>query len=204
MNETTTAGWPKYRSHKIVEAARITLIDDYGTIWVRSAPTAPVQPFQPTVEGMAKTAEVGGFAIIYEDGFKSISPARVFLDGYSEVVEEVEHKQAFAVARVCHEVNRAICEAAGDMSQKPWFEAEQWQMNSAVRGVQYALAHPDATPEQQHEAWMADKLADGWVWGATKDPDAKTHPCLVAYHLLPFEQRVKDHAFRAVVGALTA
>ena len=30
------------------------------------------------------------------------------------------------IARACHEANRAICEAAGDFSQKPWAEAEDW------------------------------------------------------------------------------
>ena len=109
-----------------------------------------------------------------------------------------------SIARVCHEVNRAICEASGDHSQKSWETAAQWQRDSAVRGVAFTLANPAATPADQHVAWMQDKLADGWVYGAVKDAEAKTHPCLVAYDELPFEQRVKDHAFRAIVGAMSA
>jgi hypothetical protein len=46
-------------------------------------------------------------------------------------------------------------------------------------------------------------MNEGWVYGETKDPVAKTHPCLVAYNDLPIEQQVKDHLFRAVVKALT-
>ena len=107
------------------------------------------------------------------------------------------------IAEVCHEVNRAICEASGDSSQKPWADAEDWQRASAVAGVKYTLAHPDATPADQHDAWSADKLSAGWVYGPTKDASAKTHPCLVPYDQLPFEQRVKDHAFRAVVATMT-
>jgi hypothetical protein len=106
------------------------------------------------------------------------------------------------VARVCHEVNRAICEAAGDHSQVPWDQAEQWQRDSAIKGVLFALEHPKATPADQHENWRRDKEADGWVYGAVKDPDSKTHPCMVPYAELPFEQRVKDYAFRAIVSAL--
>ena len=107
------------------------------------------------------------------------------------------------IARVCHEVNRAICEAAGDHSQEPWDQAEQWQRDSAIKGVQFAVQNPNAPPSAQHDAWMADKLADGWRHGEVKDAQAKTHPCIVAYDALPFDQRVKDHAFRAVVAALS-
>jgi hypothetical protein len=108
------------------------------------------------------------------------------------------------IARVCHEVNRAICEAAGDASQRPWNEAEQWQRDSAVQGVHFAINNPDATASAQHEAWMADKRADGWTCGSVKDATAKTHPCMVPYDQLPFEQRVKDHAFKAVVRAMAS
>lgn len=108
------------------------------------------------------------------------------------------------IARVCHEAKRAICTAFGDHSQKPWNEAEQWQRDNAIRGVRFALDNPAAPPSAQHDAWMADKLADGWVYGPVKDPEAKTHPCLVPYDQLPPEQRVKDYVFKAVVAAMKA
>lgn len=106
------------------------------------------------------------------------------------------------IATVCHEVNRSICEASGDFSQKSWNEAEQWQRDSALRGVQFAMDNPGASADAQHNAWLNDKLNDGWVYGPVKDADAKVHPCICAYDELPFEQRVKDHAFKAVVKAM--
>lgn len=106
------------------------------------------------------------------------------------------------IASVCHEANRAICEAAGDHSQKSWHDAEDWQRESAIKGVDFAIANPLASADAQHNAWMQDKLADGWVYGATKDAEAKTHPCIVAYDALPFDQRVKDHVFKAIVMAM--
>lgn len=106
------------------------------------------------------------------------------------------------IASVCHEVNRAICEASGDHTQKSWRDADQWQRDSAIKGVEYALANPNASPEAQHEAWMNDKLSDGWIYGIEKDANAKTHPCIASYDSLPFEQRVKDYAFRAIVKAM--
>ena len=106
------------------------------------------------------------------------------------------------IARVCHEANRALCETHEDGSQVPWDEAADWQRDSAIKGVQFALDSPDAGDTAQHDAWCADKLADGWSYGASKDPEAKTHPCLVPFDQLPPEQQAKDRLFRAIVLAL--
>ena len=108
-----------------------------------------------------------------------------------------------AIAEICHGVNRVICEAAGDRSQASWEDAESWQRQSALKGVLFALDNPGASASAQHDAWMADKLSDGWTYGDTKDAAAKTHPCIVPYDALPFEQRVKDHVFRALVTLLS-
>lgn len=108
------------------------------------------------------------------------------------------------IARVCHEANRGWCEATGDFSQRPWGEAELWQRDSAIKGVLYALEHPDAPDSAQHDAWMADKFATGWVYGPTKDAATKTHPCLVPFEQLPMEQQAKDRIFRAIVKALAS
>ncbi len=105
------------------------------------------------------------------------------------------------VAMVCHETNRAYCESVGDTSQKSWHEAEQWQRESAINGVRFKLDNPAALPSAQHDAWRADKVKDGWVYGPVKDVAAKTHPCIIPYDGLPVEQKLKDYLFQAVVGA---
>jgi hypothetical protein len=105
------------------------------------------------------------------------------------------------IANVCHEANRAYCETIGDESQKPWQEAEQWQRESAIKGVEFALSNPDAPASAQHDAWLADKERDGWKYGAVKNPETKEHPCFVPYDQLPAEQRVKDYLFKAIVSA---
>lgn len=105
------------------------------------------------------------------------------------------------IAIVCHEANRAYCQTIGDDSQKPWEEAEQWQRDSAIKGVEYAALHPDAPPSAQHGAWMEDKLAQGWKYGPVKDAAKKEHPCIMPYDGLPLEQRIKDSLFRGVVFA---
>lgn len=105
-------------------------------------------------------------------------------------------------AELAHEANRLYCEGIGDASQLPWRDAPAWQRESAINGVRVALS--GATPEQQHAAWSADKIAAGWVYGPAKDADAKTHPCLVPYADLPDAQRRKDSLYLAVVRALAA
>lgn len=105
-------------------------------------------------------------------------------------------------ARAAHEANRAYCIAIGDHSQPSWDDAPDWQKSSARNGVSGALA--GATPEQSHEAWFAEKVATGWKYGPTKDPEAKEHPCMVTYAELPEAQRAKDNIFIAVVRAVGA
>ena len=105
------------------------------------------------------------------------------------------------IARVCHEVNRAYCEALGDMSQPAWEDAPMWQRDSARMGVDLHMSK-NVGPEASHESWMAQKVAEGWVYGPTKDPEAKTHHCIVPFDMLPREQQAKDFIFRSVVHAL--
>ena len=107
------------------------------------------------------------------------------------------------IARICHESNRAYCEAIGDSTQKPWDLAEEWQKESAIKGVDFAVKNPNLPDSSQHDSWLADKEKDGWVYGPVKDPSKKQHPCMVPYDQLPIEQRRKDALFKGIVGSLT-
>ena len=104
------------------------------------------------------------------------------------------------IAEICHIVNKAYCDAIGDLSQTPWNDAPDWQKESAINGVKFHMEN-DVTPEQSHESWMKQKLDDGWVYGAKKNVDKKEHPCMVLYSDLPEEQRMKDKLFKAVVDS---
>ena len=108
--------------------------------------------------------------------------------------------QIEAAARAAHEVNRSYCEAGGDTSQKSWEEAPNWQRQSALEGVRAVI--DGKTPEQLHESWMAEKIANGWRYGEVKDAEAKTHPCIVQYVELPEFQQRKDEIFRSTVCAV--
>jgi hypothetical protein len=107
------------------------------------------------------------------------------------------------IARICHEMNRRFCQLTGDDSQPAWEDAPAWQRSSAISGVEFTIANPDAPPSASHDSWWALKKLEGWVYGETKDPKAKTHPCCVPYEQLPPVQRAKDHIFQAVVRGLS-
>jgi len=116
-------------------------------------------------------------------------------------VSDETNKMILACAEATHEANRIYCEAIGDTSQVPFRAAPAWQRESAINGVRAALS--GATPRELHEGWCAEKQAAGWQYGAVKDADAKTHPCLVPYAQLPPQQQAKDRLFGEVVRAMS-
>jgi hypothetical protein len=108
------------------------------------------------------------------------------------------------IAKICHEANRALCENQGDYTQRPWDDAEDWQRESALDGVLFHLAHPEAGPSAGHQNWLAQKEREGWKYGEVKNPERKEHPCFVPFAELPPEQQAKDYLFQGIVAALAS
>lgn len=106
------------------------------------------------------------------------------------------------IARTAHEANRAYCLALGDTSQPSWDDAPDWQKASALAGVRFHAANPDASPAASHESWLEERRRDGWSWGPIKNPELKQHPCFCPYDELPIEQRAKDYLFAGIVRAM--
>ena len=106
------------------------------------------------------------------------------------------------IAMVCHQANKKWCEANDDNTQVDWRFAPEWQQKSAIEGVEFRLANPDAPASAMHDNWSKEKIADGWVYGEVKDSEKKTHPCLVPFEELPLYQQKKDKLFSAIVDAL--
>lgn len=107
-----------------------------------------------------------------------------------------------AAAKVAHMANKAWCEANGDTSQPDWENAPDWQRSSAINGAKFHAENPEAGDSASHDSWMKEKVDAGWVYGAVKDPEEKTHPCIVPFNELPKHQQVKDTIFRSVVHAI--
>lgn len=82
------------------------------------------------------------------------------------------------IAQVAHEAIRALQHIHGDTAPSlPWPCEFDHVRASAIHGVK--RARKGATPEQLHESWCEFKRAAGWVHGDVKDPEARTHRCLV-------------------------
>ena len=107
-----------------------------------------------------------------------------------------------AVAKICHEANRAYCQSLGDLSQQPWDEAPEWQRSSAIKGVSFHVANPLANASASHECWLEEKRSTGWTYGPVKDAEKKEHPCFRPFLDLPIEQQAKDMLFKHVVDSL--
>lgn len=107
-----------------------------------------------------------------------------------------------AIAIACHQANKAWCQVNGDDSQKDWTYAEEWQRESALKGVEFRINNPNSGHDAQHNSWMQEKITQGWVYGETKDAALKIHPCIVPFSQLPEFQQKKDALFCAIVDSL--
>lgn len=77
-------GWPQYESHKIVRAAQIvsiSTVDGKRLITVQPEDGGPATWFEPDLANMP--ANVGDWAMLYPDNYKSICPAKAFAEGYT-------------------------------------------------------------------------------------------------------------------------
>jgi hypothetical protein len=77
--------WPHYQSHRIVQAARIVGFNaDRSKAIVQARKDGPEEEFAPSVPAMLEKAEINGFAMHYDDGFRSIIPQAAFESGYRQ------------------------------------------------------------------------------------------------------------------------
>lgn len=105
------------------------------------------------------------------------------------------------LASITHATNKAYCETIGDNSQPNWSDEIEDKKASAIDGVRALVTNPALTCEELHENWMKFKAAQGYIYGKTKDDEAKTHPCMVPYSDLDVHKKFKDTLFHAVVTA---
>jgi hypothetical protein len=88
MSEATASEMPRYRSHKTVWALKIAGTseqDKHGTLYLEIADPgyAPVKVEAAVVSRYFP--KPGDYLVVYEDGYRSISPAKAFEDGYTRI-----------------------------------------------------------------------------------------------------------------------
>lgn len=128
---------PRYRSHKTVRALKIKSIEPDGSAprgascsCILTPEEADYAPFRVDEEYCRKhNPQAGGYYVVYADGYKSFSPSKAFVEGYS-LIEKSYAAAELAVKRppVTFEYRglsyeqascraQAICRAAGVTGQ---------------------------------------------------------------------------------------
>lgn len=107
------------------------------------------------------------------------------------------------ISAVVHAAMSAFKLALGEAPLPVWADAGADMQESTRAGVMFRLENPHAAISAQHDQWMAERKAAGWVYGARKDVAARTHPSLVPYEELSRTERQKDALFAAIVKALS-
>lgn len=89
------AEMPRYKCHKEVWALKIAKIDYHGNFNSEGAGGlgATIIPDDPRYAAfevdnryvMKHAPKVGGYYVVYDDGYKSFSPAKAFEDGYTKI-----------------------------------------------------------------------------------------------------------------------
>jgi len=84
---------PKYKCHKEVYALKIKeIVKDYDSSIITPEESGYLS-FHVTFDYIRKhDPQVGGYYVVYKDGYKSFSPAKAFEDGYTLI----EHEQSEA------------------------------------------------------------------------------------------------------------
>lgn len=84
---------PRFKCHKVVAAAKILAIfPEPNFDGAQLQLDIPNRPLMLVESGYMDKHEpvVGGYYVVYTDGYASFSPGDVFEDGYTRIEEEVE------------------------------------------------------------------------------------------------------------------
>jgi len=109
------------------------------------------------------------------------------------------------LGRLQHALRREIALMFGDGSVPPeWADSPAWMHADSERGALALLAQPDKTAREEHDRWMAAKIADGWSYGPVRDNERKRHPSMVPFDDLPPGEQLKDIVTVALTRELRA
>jgi hypothetical protein len=106
------------------------------------------------------------------------------------------------IARICHEAIVAYRKSLGDNSQKSWDKAGKDEKEGITKSVTLHLVNVDAWPAENHNAWLKERIDNGWVFGEVEDEGKKTHPHIVPYEQLPIDQQIRECLLRGITQSL--
>lgn len=116
--------------------------------------------------------------------------------------------QVWQVAAISYECLKAYVKRIEGVNWPDWNNASIESRHSTADGVLYIKRLLDkaemVSPADVHANWMIKKEDAGWKYGEVKDLEAKTHPCMVPFRMLPEEEKGKDYLMLGVVTYLLA
>lgn len=107
------------------------------------------------------------------------------------------------IAIIAHLAIASLSAFAGESDVVNEFEAlPDAKKEALISGVSMLLENPEAGHDARHNAWVAEMLEAGWVYGKKKDDEAKTHPRIVDFEKLNKLEREKEILLHAIVRAM--
>jgi len=104
-------------------------------------------------------------------------------DQLTQTDKEPNRTAARRIPRILALVGAGIIEVKqGDAANEP----------TADDVAAYLRFHRELLAEEEHKAWMEERIASGWRYGTPRDNVRKLHPLLVSYAKLPEDQKNKD------------
>ncbi|MBB3752486.1 hypothetical protein FHT44_004998 [Mycolicibacterium sp. BK634] len=82
---------------------------------------------------------------------------------------------------------------------EPWSTRDE-KFRTQYLEITSKMMGPDRfeSPEAAHDSWWQAYIDLGWTYGPVRDVDAKTHPDMVPFADLGWEERVKDAVWIAL------
>lgn len=87
MSEASAAEMPRYKCHKEVWAFKISKIHmNDKNDWIITPTEEGYMPLHVSYSFINKhNPQVGGYYVVYKDGYRSFSPKEAFEEGYSRI-----------------------------------------------------------------------------------------------------------------------
>ena len=158
-----------FQCHKVVMVAVIKQVSNLkhnGISIVIGLPGTDLEmPYNASEEMIARyTPVIGDYVVLYENDYVSISPKKVFEDGYRQIeftnlgddelnIPTENMDQITAIAKMCHGVLSAYCLALRE-EQLPWDELSDEARDKIIGRVAFLILNPEAKPQANHDIWM--------------------------------------------------
>jgi hypothetical protein len=106
------------------------------------------------------------------------------------------------IAWIAHEVECMYCVVVGKPVGAGWGYLDKSSIKDLKEGIKFIAKHPEITPKVAHTVWVEKMEKEGWKYGEKADLEAKVHPDLAEYDLLPSWLRMRDQLVSVTIKTL--